>query len=149
MRCVIQRVSEASVRVEDRLCGRIGSGLLALLGVEEGDAEADLRYCAEKTARLRVFQDEQGKMNRSVLDVGGAVLAVSQFTLHGDVRHGLRPSFIRAARPEEAVRFYEAYCDALREMGLAVERGEFQAHMRVASVNDGPVTILLDSRRSF
>jgi D-tyrosyl-tRNA(Tyr) deacylase len=149
MRCVIQRVSEASVHVGDRLCGRIGQGLLALLGVEEGDAETDLRYCVEKTARLRVFEDAQGKMNRSVLEAGGQVLAVSQFTLHGDVRHGLRPSFIRAARPEEAARLYGAYCEALRAQGLTVARGEFQAHMRVALVNDGPVTILLDSRRAF
>ena len=149
MRCVIQRVSSAEVRVDDRLCGRIGPGLAALLGVEEGDTEADLRYCIDKTANLRIFEDEQGKMNRSVLDVGGAVLAVSQFTLQGDVRKGLRPSFIRAARPEQAVPLYNAYCEGLRAAGLEVAEGEFQAHMRVALVNDGPVTLLLDSRRSF
>jgi D-tyrosyl-tRNA(Tyr) deacylase len=149
MRCVIQRVSEAEVRVGDRLCGRIGAGLLALLGVEEGDADADLLYCVHKTARLRIFEDERGKMNRSVLETGGAVLAVSQFTLHGDARGGLRPGFIRAARPEEASRLYAAYCECLRAEGLTVAEGEFQAHMRVALVNDGPVTILLDSRRTF
>ncbi len=149
MRCVIQRVASAEVRVEERVCGQIGPGLLALLGVEEGDTEADLRYCIEKTANLRIFEDEQGKMNRSVLDEGGAVLAVSQFTLHGDVRKGLRPSFIRAARPEQAVALYAAYCAGLHAAGLTVAEGEFQAHMRVSLINDGPVTILLDSRRAF
>lgn len=149
MRCVIQRVSLAEVRVGDRLCGRIGAGLVALLGVEEGDADADLRYCVEKTANLRIFEDEQGKMNLSALDVGGAVLAVSQFTLHGDARKGLRPSFIRAARPEQALALYNAYCAGLRAAGLEVAEGEFQSHMRVTLVNEGPVTILLDSRRVF
>lgn len=149
MRCVVQRVSEAAVHVGERLCARIGEGLLVLLGVEEGDVENDLRYCAEKTAHLRIFEDEAGKMNRSVLDVGGAVLAVSQFTLLGDVRKGRRPSFIQAARPEEAVRMYADYCAVLRTLGLPVEEGEFQAHMRVSLVNDGPVTLLIDSRRMF
>ena len=149
MRCVIQRVSSAEVRVGDHLCGQIGLGLVALLGVEEGDTDADLRYCIDKTAHLRIFEDAQGKMNRSVLDTGGAVLAVSQFTLHGDARKGLRPSFIRAARPEEAIPMYNAYCAGLRAAGLEVAEGEFQAHMHVALVNDGPVTLLLDSRRAF
>ena len=149
MRCVIQRVSSAEVYAEGRLCGRIDGGLLALLGVEEGDTDADLRYCVDKTAHLRIFEDDQGKMNRSVLDIGGAVLAVSQFTLHGDARKGLRPSFSRAARPEQAVALYADYCEALRSAGLEVAEGEFQAHMRVSLVNDGPVTILLDSRRIF
>ncbi len=149
MRVVIQRVAEAAVHVGEDERGSIGPGLLALLGVEEGDTQADLRYCAEKTARLRIFEDEQGKMNRSVLDVGGEILAVSQFTLQGDARHGLRPSFIRAARPEEAQGLYEAYCAALESYGLTVARGQFQAHMRVSLVNDGPVTLLLDSRRTF
>ena len=149
MRCVIQRVSSAEVSVGERLCGRIGRGLLALLGVEGGDADADLRYCVDKTAHLRIFQDDQGKMNRSVLDVGGAVLAISQFTLHGDARNGRRPSYSRAARPEHALDLYTAYCAALRAAGLEVAEGEFQAHMRVCLVNDGPVTILLDSRRVF
>lgn len=149
MRCVIQRVASARVRVGERLCGQIGRGLLALLGVEEGDGDTDLRYCVDKTANLRIFEDAEGKMNRSVLDVGGAVLAVSQFTLHGDARKGLRPSFISAARPDHAIRLYEAYCAALRSSGLEVAEGEFQAHMQVSLVNDGPVTILLDSRRAF
>ncbi len=149
MRVVLQRVSEASVHVGERLCGRVGAGLLALLGVEEGDTEADLRYCVDKTANLRIFEDEQGKMNLSALDTSGEVLAVSQFTLHGDARGGRRPSFIRAARPEEATRWYTAYCDGLRAAGLKVAEGEFQAHMRVSLVNDGPVTLLLDSRKVF
>ena len=149
MRVVLQRATEASVHVEDRLCGRIEGGLLALLGVEESDTAEDLRYCVEKTALLRIFEDDEGKMNRSVADVGGAVLAVSQFTLHGDARKGRRPSFSSAARPEEAVRLYAAYCNGLRDLGLSVAEGEFQAHMRVSLVNDGPVTLLLDSRRAF
>ena len=149
MRCVIQRVLEAEVRVGERVCGRIGPGLLVLAGVEEGDTGEDVRYCMEKTAHLRIFEDEAEKMNRSVLDAGGAVLAVSQFTLHGDVRKGRRPSFIRAARPEQAAALYTAYCDELAAQGLTVARGEFQAHMRVSLVNDGPVTILIDSRRAF
>ena len=149
MRCVIQRVSSAEVRAGSRLCGQIGPGLVALVGVEEGDTDADLRYCVNKTANLRIFEDEQGKMNRSVLDVGGAVLAVSQFTLHGDARKGQRPSFIRAARPEQAISLFDAYCDGLRASNLEVAEGEFQARMRVALVNDGPVTLLLDSRRAF
>lgn len=149
MRCVVQRVSEAAVHIGDRLCARIGGGLLVLLGVEEGDTEEDLRYCAEKTAHLRIFEDEAGKMNRSVLETGGAVLAVSQFTLCGDVRKGRRPSFIQAARPEKAAPMYTAYCAALRTLGLPVAEGEFQAHMRVSLVNDGPVTLLIDSRRMF
>jgi len=149
MRCVIQRVSSAEVRAGSRLCGQIGLGLVALVGVEEGDTDADLGYCVNKTANLRIFEDEQGKMNRSVLDVGGAVLAISQFTLHGDARKGQRPSFIRAARPEQAISLFDAYCAGLRANGLEVAEGEFQAHMRVALVNDGPVTLLLDSRRAF
>ena len=149
MRCVVQRVAQAQVRVAERVCGHIGAGLLVLLGVEEGDTDEDLRYCVEKTAHLRIFEDDDGKMNRSVIDTGGAVLVVSQFTLHGDVRKGRRPSFIRAARPEEAVPRYAAYCQALRALGLQVETGEFQAHMAVSLVNDGPVTLLVDSRRAF
>ncbi len=149
MRAVIQRVTRANVRVGERLCGSIEGGLLVLLGVEEGDTAEDLRYCVEKTAHLRIFEDGEGKMNRSVLDAGGAVLAVSQFTLQGDVRKGRRPSFITAARPEVAVNLYQAYCTALEETGLQVARGEFQADMQVTLVNDGPVTILIDSRRTF
>ncbi len=149
MRAVIQRVSEASVRVDGRVIGQIGLGLLVLLGVEQGDTDADLQYCVEKTAHLRIFEDEAGKMNRSVLDVGGSVLVVSQFTLCGDVRKGRRPSFITAARPEEAIPRYEAYCAALVALGLPVATGEFQADMKVSLVNDGPVTILIDSRKTL
>jgi len=149
MRCVVQRVSRASVTVEGHVTGEIGKGFLVLLGIEEGDGEADMRYLADKVAGLRVFEDANGKMNLSVQDVGGAVLAVSQFTLLGDARHGRRPSFIAAARPETAIPLYEGFCACLRAVGLRVETGVFQAHMDVALVNDGPVTILLDSKKGF
>ncbi|MDR3051450.1 MAG: D-tyrosyl-tRNA(Tyr) deacylase [Oscillospiraceae bacterium] len=149
MRAVVQRVTQASVRVGDTLCGEIGRGLLVLLGVEEGDAQADVDYCVSKTVHLRVFEDEAGKMNRSVVDVGGTALVVSQFTLLGDARGGRRPSFIRAARPEQAIPLYEAYCDGLRQAGLPVKTGRFQAEMAVSLVNNGPVTLLLDSRKAF
>ena len=122
---------------------------MVLVGVEQGDDEQDVRYCADKVAGLRVFEDENGKMNRSVKDVGGAVLAVSQFTLLGDARHGRRPSFSNAARPEEANALYEAFCQALRAENIRVETGVFQTDMQVELVNDGPVTILLDSRKGF
>ena len=131
------------------MTGEVERGFLVLVGVQDGDTEADVRYCAEKVSGLRVFEDENGKMNLSVRDVGGAVLAVSQFTLCGDARHGRRPSFSAAARPETAVPLYEAFCGALRAAGLRVETGVFQAHMDVMLVNDGPVTILLDSRKTF
>ena len=122
---------------------------MVLVGVEQGDDEQDVRYCADKVAGLRVFEDENGKMNRSVKDVGGAVLAVSQLTLLGDARHGRRPSFSNAARPEEANALYEAFCQALRAENIRVETGVFQTDMQVELVNDGPVTILLDSRKGF
>jgi len=149
MRLVIQRVLESSVSVDGNVVGRIGHGFMVLCGVEDGDSQADLKYCIDKTAGLRVFEDENGKMNRSILDVGGEILAVSQFTLHGDVRRGKRPSFITAARPELAVPMYEAYCQGLRDVGIHVETGIFQADMKVSLINDGPVTILIDSRRLF
>lgn len=149
MRCVVQRVSRASVAVEGKTTGEVEKGYMVLVGVEQGDGEADMRYCAEKVAGLRVFEDGEGKMNLSVKDVGGAVLAVSQFTLLGDVRHGRRPSFSNAARPEEANALYEDFCQALRAAGIRVETGVFQTHMEVSLVNDGPVTILLDSRKGF
>lgn len=149
MRCVVQRVSRASVTVEGKITGQVEKGYMVLVGVEQGDAEQDVRYCADKVAGLRVFEDENGKMNRSVKDVGGAVLAVSQFTLLGDVRHGRRPSFSNAARPEEANALYEAFCQALRAENIRVETGVFQTDMQVELVNDGPVTILLDSRKGF
>ena len=149
MRLVIQRVLEASVKVEGEELGRVGQGYMVLCGVEDGDTMEDVKYCVEKTVNLRVFEDDAGKMNRSIMDAGGAVLAISQFTLHGDVRHGRRPSFIRAARPETAVPLYDAYCEGLRAAGLQVETGRFGADMKVSLVNDGPVTLLIDSRRLF
>ena len=149
MRAVIQRVESASVSVEGEIRGQIGAGFLVLIGVEEGDGDADFRYIAEKVPNLRVFEDEQGKMNHSLLDVGGELLAVSQFTLLGDARGGRRPSFITAARPETADPMYERLVADWRARGIRVETGVFGAHMKVALVNDGPVPILLDSRRRF
>ena len=149
MRAVIQRVERASVSVEGEIRGQIGAGFLVLIGVEEGDGDADFRYIAEKVPNLRVFEDEQGKMNRSLLDVGSELLAVSQFTLLGDARGGRRPSFITAARPETADPMYERLVADWRARGIRVETGVFGAHMKVSLVNDGPVTILLDSRRRF
>ena len=149
MRAVIQRVERASVSVEGEIRGQIGAGFLVLIGVEEGDGDADFKYIADKAPNLRVFEDEQGKMNRSLLDVGGEVLAVSQFTLLGDARGGRRPSFITAARPETADPMYERLVADWRARGIRVETGVFGAHMKVSLVNDGPVTILLDSRRRF
>jgi D-tyrosyl-tRNA(Tyr) deacylase len=149
MRAVIQRVTSASVTVEGQVVGAIGAGFLVLLGVGEGDTEADADYLADKTAKLRVFEDADGKMNLGLLDTGGSVLVVSQFTLYGDARKGNRPSFGTAARPEEANRLYAYYCARLRGYGISVATGVFQAMMAVALVNDGPVTILLDSRKGF
>jgi D-tyrosyl-tRNA(Tyr) deacylase len=154
MRAVVQRVSRARVTVGDRVTGEIGHGLLVFIGVEQGDGAADVGYIASKVRDVRIFEDEgdaQGRrrMNRSVVDVGGAVLAVSQFTLAGDVRRGRRPSFDAAAPPDVARSLYEEVVAMLRGDGLRVETGEFQAMMRVALENDGPVTILLDSRRRW
>lgn len=149
MRLVIQRVLESSVCVDGNVVGSIGPGFMVLCGVEDGDTAEDVRYCIDKTVNLRIFEDEAGKMNRSILDAGGEILAISQFTLHGDVRHGRRPSFIRAARPETAVPLYDAYCNGLREEGMHVETGIFQTDMKVSLINDGPVTLLVDSRKVF
>lgn len=149
MRAVVQRVSRAKVTVNENITGEIGLGLLVLLGVGHEDSEADLNYMVEKIAGLRVFEDEAGKMNRSVRDVGGSVLAVSQFTLYGDVRRGKRPSFDDAAPPVEARRLYELFVERIRSLGLACETGRFQEMMEVELVNDGPVTILLDSKKLF
>ena len=149
MRAVVQRVSRASVTVEDELVGEIGLGLLVLLGVSKNDADADADYLAEKIAGLRVFEDSDGKMNRSVVDVGGAVLAVSQFTLYGDVRRGKRPSFDDAARPERARELYEYFVLKIRQNSLRCETGQFQAMMSVSLENDGPVTVLVDSSKLF
>jgi D-tyrosyl-tRNA(Tyr) deacylase len=149
MRAVLQRVSKASVAVEGRVVGEIGPGLMVLLGVSTGDVEADADYLAEKIAGLRIFEDADGKMNRSVADVGGAVLTVSQFTLYGDVRRGKRPSFDGAARPERARELYEYFVAKIRQLGLRCETGQFQAMMSVSLVNEGPVTVLLDSSKLF
>jgi D-tyrosyl-tRNA(Tyr) deacylase len=149
MRAVVQRVSRAEVRVEGRPTGRIGRGLAVLLGVARGDGEDDARQLADKIGALRIFEDEAGKMNLSVRDVGGGVLVVSQFTLLGDARKGNRPGFTDAAPPEEANALYERCCALLRERGVEVATGVFRASMEVELVNEGPVTILLDSRRLF
>ena len=149
MRLVVQRVTRASVTVDGEVTGKIGKGYMVLVGAEVGDTEADARLCADKLAGLRVFVDDEDKMNRSVLDVGGEILFVSQFTLLGDARHGRRPSFIAAARPEEAEPLLETMKAMLEEKGLHVETGRFRAHMEVELVNDGPVTILIDSRKVF
>ncbi len=149
VRAVVQRVSEASVRVEGQLAGAIGPGLVVLLGVGAGDGERDAEYLAEKVLNLRVFPDEGGQMNRSVLDVQGGLLVVSQFTLYGDARRGRRPSYTEAAAPDEANGLYERFVDRLRASGLAVASGVFRAMMDLALVNQGPVTILLDSRKTF
>jgi D-aminoacyl-tRNA deacylase len=149
MRAVVQRVSRASVTVDGELVGRIERGLLVLLGVTHADSEAAADYLAEKIAGLRVFEDDAGKMNLSVVDVGGSILAVSQFTLYGDVRKGKRPSFDDAARPEQARKLYERFVERIRTLGLVCETGRFQEMMQVELVNEGPVTILLDSEKTF
>jgi D-tyrosyl-tRNA(Tyr) deacylase len=149
MRAVLQRVSRASVEVEGRIVGRIGLGWLVLLGVAKGDLDEDADKLAEKVAGLRAFEDEAGKMNLGVAEVGGSVLVVSQFTLLGDCRAGRRPSFIEAAEPVEAERLYLRFAERLKSLGLPVEIGVFRADMKVELVNDGPVTLLLDSRKAF
>lgn len=149
MRAVVQRVSRAAVRVDGSVAGSIERGLLILLGVAAGDGEEQARWTADKVARLRIFEDQAGKMNRSVEDVRGGVLVVSQFTLLGDARKGNRPGFAAAAPPDRANDLYQRVCALLRERGLPVAEGVFRAHMEVELTNDGPVTILLDSERAF
>ena len=149
MRAVVQRVTEARVTVENREVGAIKKGMTVLLGVEDGDGEKDAEYIADKIAGLRIFDDEAGVMNLSALDVGGEILSISQFTLLADARKGKRPSYIRAARPEDARTLYEYFNKRLEEKGLKVETGIFQAEMLVEIHNDGPVTILLDSKKLF
>ena len=144
MKVLLQRVSRACVRVDGATVGEIGEGLLVLLGVEQGDGRRELEHYAAKTAELRIFADDAGKMNRSVEQVGGSVLVVSQFTLAASTRRGRRPSYSRAAEPAQAESLYLGYCDLLRQRGLTVETGTFQAMMDVELINDGPVTILLD-----
>jgi len=148
MRAVVQRVSRAAVKVGDELTGEISWGLLVLLGVAREDTEGDADHVAEKIAGLRVFEDDAGKMNLSARDIGGAVLAVSQFTLFGDVRRGKRPSFEEAARPERARELYEYFVGQVRGLGLRCETGRFQEMMEVESINSGPVTILVDSKKT-
>lgn len=149
MRAVVQRVREASVTVGGQVVGRIGPGLLVYLGVAAGDGPADIEYVVSKIRDMRIFADADGRMNRPVTECGNAVLAVSQFTLAGDVRKGRRPAFDAAERPEAARAIYDRTVTALRDSGLDVATGIFQADMAVASINDGPVTLLLDSRRLF
>src|SRR5579863_3945573 len=149
MRAVIQRVRRARVSVDGRLVGEIGAGVMVLLGVGKVDSGEAAKYLAEKTANLRIFNDAEGKMNRSLLESGGAALVVSQFTLYGDVRRGRRPGFDRAAPLGEANRLYEEYVSSLKALGVPVETGVFQAHMVVELENDGPVTILVDSEKTF
>ena len=149
MRAVVQRVTEARVSVDGEIKGSAGAGLCVLLGVETDDGDKDLEYMIEKVSGLRIFDDENGVMNRSILDCGGEILSISQFTLLGDVRHGKRPSWIRAERPEKANEIYMRFNEGLRAKGIRVGEGVFQAEMLVEIKNDGPVTILLDSRKLF
>ncbi len=149
MRAVVQRVKSASVKVEGKLVSEIGAGVLIFLGVAHEDTATEIEYIANKVANLRIFEDEEGKMNRSLLEMGGAALVVSQFTLYGDCRKGRRPSFIKAARPELANALYEAFITALEQQNIPTQGGTFQAMMDVELVNDGPVTILLDSDKQF
>lgn len=149
MRLVIQRVSRASVTVEGELVSQIGEGFMVLVGAQQGDTEEDVRFCADKIAGLRVFEDENDKINLSLQDVRGSVLLVSQFTLLGDARHGRRPSFSHAARPEDAEPLLNQLTELLRSKGIPVKTGRFRTHMEVSLTNDGPVTILLDSRKQF
>lgn len=149
MRAVVQRVTEARVEVAGEPVGLIGAGLLVLLGVARDDTQGDADYLADKIVNLRVFEDDEGKMNRSLSESGGAILVVSQFTLYGDVRRGRRPSYSDAAEPEKANQLYEYFVERVRSFGVKVETGIFQAMMKVSLTNDGPVTILLDSRKLF
>jgi len=149
VRAVLQRVRRAKVTVNEQVTGAIDAGLLVFLGVESGDTIKDAEYMADKIVNLRIFEDENGKMNLSLKDTGGAMLAVSQFTLCGDCRKGRRPSFDKAAAPDEANVLYEEFCRLVETMGIRVETGIFRAHMLVDLINDGPVTMLIDSRRQF
>lgn len=149
MRAVVQRVSRAHVEVDGAIIGQISSGVMVLLGVGQNDRESDARYLAEKIAGLRIFEDHEGKMNRSLSDEQGGCLVVSQFTLYGDCRKGRRPGFTDAAPPEQAERLYEYFADQVRGLGIEVATGKFRAQMRVELVNEGPVTLLLDSERAF
>lgn len=146
MRIVIQRVSKASVSIDEEVVGQIGRGFMVLVGVEEADSQEDVDYLVRKTSNMRIFEDEEGKMNISLKDVGGQVLSISQFTLHANTKKGNRPSFVDAARPDHSLPLYEAYNEGLRQEGLTVETGEFGADMQISLINDGPVTIIIDSK---
>lgn len=149
MRAVVQRVVRGSVSVDGKMVGQIGPGMVVLLGVGREDGPGDARYLAGKIAGLRIYEDEQGKLNRSLLDTGGAALVVSQFTLYGDCRHGRRPGFSDAAPAEAGKELYEVFVAGMRELGVEVATGVFQSHMQVEIINDGPVTMLLDSKKLF
>lgn len=149
MRVVLQRVTSAAVSVDGEVCGSIEKGLLALVGIEDSDTDADLAYMCDKVSGLRIFEDADGKMNLSVKDIGGSILAVSQFTLYGDCRKGKRPSFSSAGKPEYANEMYEKFMSLLKNEGIRVEKGIFGADMKVSLVNDGPVTLLVDSKKNF
>lgn len=149
MRAVIQRVNSASVTVGDDITGKIGHGLLVLLGIHHEDGDSETKWMAEKISNLRIFEDDDGKMNRSLLDTGGAMLVVSQFTLYGDCRKGRRPGYSSAAPPEQANVLYKKFIDTVKVLGIETACGTFQAHMQVSLVNDGPVTLLLDSNKQF
>lgn len=146
MRAVIQRVSQAKVVVDDNTVGQIGKGFMILLGVHEQDTQADVDYLVGKISKLRVFEDDQQKMNRSIIDVGGEILSISQFTLFADTKKGNRPSFVQAAKPDTAIPLYEAFNEGLRQAGIPIETGIFGADMKCHLVNDGPVTIIIDSQ---
>jgi D-tyrosyl-tRNA(Tyr) deacylase len=146
MRAVVQRVKESSVKTGDEIISRIGRGLLVLLGIAQEDHRSDADYLANKIVNLRIFEDDIGKMNRSLLDTGGEILVVSQFTLLGDCRKGRRPSFVAAAEPEKATALYEYFVDQVRQLGISVQTGRFRAMMEVTLINDGPVTLILESR---
>ncbi|PLV59430.1 D-aminoacyl-tRNA deacylase [Thermotoga sp. KOL6] len=149
MRAVVQRVEEARVTVDEETVGAIGKGILVFVGVGRDDTEEDCKWLAEKISGLRIFEDEEGKMNLSVMDIGGEILVVSQFTLYGDCRRGKRPSFTEAAPPEKGYELYKKFVDFLKKKGISVKEGVFRAHMHVHLVNDGPVTLLLDSSKLF
>lgn len=149
MRAVVQRVRESSVTVDKKIVGEIGHGLMVLLGIEEDDSESEIPTMVKKIIDLRIFNDSDGKFNLSLLDIGGSVLVISQFTLLGDCRKGRRPSFVKAARPETAIPLYEGVLEGLRQAGVTVASGVFGAHMNVHLINDGPVTLLIDTKKTF
>ncbi|HHZ03186.1 MAG TPA: D-tyrosyl-tRNA(Tyr) deacylase [Tissierellia bacterium] len=149
MRAVVQRVKSANVKIDNKIVGEIEQGILLLLGIEDTDEEKDLEYMIEKVPNLRIFEDEEGKMNKSLLDIKGSILVISQFTLLADARKGRRPSFTAAAPPEKAIPMYEKFIKSMKEKNIVTETGEFGADMAVQLINDGPVTILLDSKKVF